>query len=297
MKTITSTSHDLVQHWVRLQKDRDYRRSSQRVLVEGKNLLKDLLIRHKPLRLMVTEKHKDLFPEFNLETAVGPRQKVQDFESKSLTIGVEHSQKVKATPSVSDYASKDCVFYPDPTAVSRFNEERIIISEIVASKIAAVKESEGCFAEYVFPPQGIPAHIENALILDGLQDPGNVGTLLRTALALNVQTIFIIEPACDPWNPKTIRAAKGAQFDLSIISCTWDKIPPQAPLLVADIEGENMREFLPPKNWFLVLGNEAHGHTVPQSLHPHFIKIPMPGPVESLNVSQAGAILLYMLTN
>ena len=55
-------------------------------------------------------------PNFNLETAVGPRQKVQDFESESLTIGVEHSQKVKATPSVSDYGSKDCAFCPDPTA-------------------------------------------------------------------------------------------------------------------------------------------------------------------------------------
>ena len=58
---------------------------------------------------------------FNLETAVGPRKKVQDFESESLTIGVEHSQKVKATPSVSDYGSKDCAFCPDPTAVSRLN--------------------------------------------------------------------------------------------------------------------------------------------------------------------------------
>jgi hypothetical protein len=59
----------------------------------------------------------------NLETAVGPRQKVQDFESELLTVGVEHSQKVKATPSVSDYGSKDCAFCPDPTAVSRFMQK------------------------------------------------------------------------------------------------------------------------------------------------------------------------------
>ena len=55
----------------------------------------------------------------NLETAVGPRQKVQDFESESLTLGVEHSQKVKATPIVSDYGSKDCAFCEESTAVSR----------------------------------------------------------------------------------------------------------------------------------------------------------------------------------
>jgi exodeoxyribonuclease V beta subunit len=58
---------------------------------------------------------------FNLETAIGPKQKVQDFESESLTIEVEHSQKEKATPSASDYGSKDCAFCPDPTVVSRFN--------------------------------------------------------------------------------------------------------------------------------------------------------------------------------
>ena len=57
---------------------------------------------------------------FILETAVGPGKKVQDFESESLMIGVEHSQKVKATPIISDYGSKDCAFLPDPTAVSRF---------------------------------------------------------------------------------------------------------------------------------------------------------------------------------
>jgi hypothetical protein len=54
-----------------------------------------------------------------LETMVGTRKKVQDFDSESLTIGVEHSQKVKVIPSTSDYGSKDCAFCPDPTAVSR----------------------------------------------------------------------------------------------------------------------------------------------------------------------------------
>jgi kynurenine formamidase len=69
--------------------------------------------------MKITLDYADCTTPLNLETAIGPRQKVQDFESESLTIGVEHSQKVKATPSVSDYGSKDCTFCPDPTAVSR----------------------------------------------------------------------------------------------------------------------------------------------------------------------------------
>jgi mRNA interferase HigB len=55
----------------------------------------------------------------NLETAVGPSQKVQDFESESLAMGVEHSHTVKATPIASGYGSKDCAFRPAPTAVFR----------------------------------------------------------------------------------------------------------------------------------------------------------------------------------
>ena len=58
----------------------------------------------------------------NLETAIGSSQKVQDFESESLGMGAEHSQKVKAAPIPSDYGSKDCAFWPTPIAVSRFKE-------------------------------------------------------------------------------------------------------------------------------------------------------------------------------
>jgi hypothetical protein len=60
---------------------------------------------------------------FNLEAAVGPSQKVQDFESESLAMGVEHSQTVKATPIASGYGSKDCAFRPAPTAASRFKAQ------------------------------------------------------------------------------------------------------------------------------------------------------------------------------
>lgn len=241
MKTITSLSHELVKHWVRLQKDRSYRETTHKVLVEGKNLLHDLMKRHLPVRLIATENQMELF--------------------------------------------------------EGFSGERICIQESIASKISAVENPEGCFAEYDIPPSKSDEKIEHGLILDRLQDPGNVGTLFRTCLAFNIRTIFLIEPCCDPWNPKTIRAAKGSQFDLSIISCTWDSIPLHIPLVVADIQGEDIHTMTPPKEWLLVVGNEASGPRVPQSLQPRFVTIPMPGPVESLNVSQAGAILLFALQN
>jgi D-sedoheptulose 7-phosphate isomerase len=74
----------------------------------------------------------------NLETAVGPRQKVQDFDSESLTIRVEHSQKVKAaTTSVSDYGSKDCAFCPDPTAASSINTK--LLNTVKAAAHGAIE--------------------------------------------------------------------------------------------------------------------------------------------------------------
>lgn len=233
---ISSLSHDLVKHAVRLQKDRAYRHSTATVLVEGKNLLLDLLKRHTPKNLLLTEEHLSDFPP-----------------------------------------------YPQITT----------ITTAVAEKISSVKSPEGCFAEFSIP-NPTKNGVTRGLILDRLQDPGNVGTLLRTALAFGVTSIFLIEPCCDPWNPKTVRAAKGAQFDLAIVSCQWNDIP-RIPLFVADMQGEDIATIKPPSSWMLTVSNEASGYKAPETVRPIFVKIPMVGPVESLNVAQAGAILLYKM--
>ncbi len=234
MKTITSLSHELVKHAVRLQKDRSYRHSSETVLVEGKNLLLDLLNRHTPKHIFLTEERVSEFPLFSQMT---------------------------------------------------------VITQAIAKKISAVQSPEGCFAEF-YIPKAVQKEVSRGLILDRLQDPGNVGTLLRTALAFGITSIFLIEPCCDLWNPKTIRAAKGAQFDLSIQSCRWEDIP-SLPLFIADMQGEDIATISPPSSWLLTVSNEASGYSTPERVSPIFVKIPMVGPVESLNVAQAGGILLY----
>jgi len=236
-KKISSLSNEKVKHLVRLQKEKSYRQSTKTVLVEGKNLLLDLVQRHSPKEIFITEEHLNLFSKHN------------------------------------------------PT----------IISQAIAEKISDVVTPEGCFAEFDLPNNRFPAKISTGLILDGVQDPGNVGTLLRTALAFNVRTIFLIEPSCDAWNPKVIRAAKGSQFDLTILPCSWKDIPTNIPLFVADLVGDDIQTFPQQKRWLLVLGNEAKGAKIPSSHSFHQITIPMSGPIESLNVAQAGAILLYTL--
>jgi TrmH family RNA methyltransferase len=239
MKSLSSPTHDLVKHWSRLQKDRDYRQSIGRVLVEGKNLLRDLLRRHRPVRLIVTERNKDTF-------------------------GNESG-------------------------------EVYLVTEAIAAKISSVETPEGCFAEFELPAPLASPDLDRVVIFDRLQDPGNVGTLLRTCLSFNIRTALLIEPCCDPWNPKCIRSAKGAQFDIQVLPCSWEHLPSIGPLFVADMAGADIRTIERPRRFALVLGNEAHGVKIPPSLPSCFVKIPMPGPMESLNVAQAGAILLYAL--
>jgi TrmH family RNA methyltransferase len=239
MKILSSPTHDLVKHWSRLQKDRDYRQSIKRVLVEGKNLLKDLLLRHKPVRIVVTDRNKETFRDVDGDV--------------------------------------------------------YLITEAIASKISSVETPEGCFAEFEWPMLSASPDLDRVVILDRLQDPGNVGTLLRTCLSFNVRTVLLIEPCCDPWNPKCIRSAKGAQFDINLLSCSWERLPAVGPLFVADMGGTDVRTIEKPRRFALVLGNEAQGVKIPASLPSRLVKIPMPGPMESLNVAQAGAILLYAL--
>jgi TrmH family RNA methyltransferase len=238
-KRILSPSHETVKHLVRLQKEKSYRYLTKTVLVEGKNLLLDLVQRHSPKEVFIIKEHFNLFSKYN------------------------------------------------PT----------IISKAIAKKISDVVTPEGCFAEFDLPINSSPSKILTGLILDGVQDPGNVGTLFRTALAFNVRTIFLIEPSCDAWNPKVIRAAKGSQFDLTIIPSSWKDIPTNIPIFVADLVGDYIQTILPKKEWLLVLGNEAKGSKIPPSYSFHQITIPMAGPIESLNVAQAGAILLYALSS
>ena len=174
-------------------------------------------------------------------------------------------------------------------------EEAYLISDAIVEKISSVETPEGCFAEFELPTPPAAPDLDRVVILDQLQDPGNVGTLLRTCVGFAIRTVLLIEPCCDVWNPKCLRSAKGAQFDIALLSSSWQCLPPLGPLFVADTKGTDVRMIQRPSRFALVLGNEAHGVRLPPDLPSSAITIPMPGPMESLNVAQAGAILLFAL--
>ncbi len=137
--------------------------------------------------------------------------------------------------------------------------------------------------------------------LDNINDPGNLGTILRTALAFNFLNIVLNKDCVDIYNSKVIQAAREAIFKLNILSDesgdwleknkkSWEIYS------TSSHQGTALRDFVPPANLCLVIGNEVHGVTEKNSnLAQGQLRIEMGEKMESLNVAVATAIFLYIL--
>ncbi len=143
------------------------------------------------------------------------------------------------------------------------------------------------------------------LALDSISDPGNMGTLLRSAVWFGIKTVLLSENSVDPFNPKVVRGGMGAHFLLKNINTVIleDTLPQFRKngysVIGADISGVSLNELKLDikQNWVLVVGNEAHGisESVRHSI-THMVSIPGKGKLESLNAAVAGGILLEKLT-
>jgi TrmH family RNA methyltransferase len=138
-------------------------------------------------------------------------------------------------------------------------------------------------------------------VLDAVQDPGNVGTLIRTAAALGATATVALPGTVDLWNAKVVRSAMGAHFLHSAFHCTWDELrlfldETGTPLWGADTHGTPLERGAAPRRLALAVGNEGAG----LSDHVHqacaqLVSLPLDPSVESLNVAVAAGILLYEL--
>lgn len=139
--------------------------------------------------------------------------------------------------------------------------------------------------------------LDFVLIPDQIRDPGNLGTLLRTAAAAGVQAVFLPPETTDAFAPKVVRAGMGAHFRLPLLSLTWDEIRARTSglrVLLADMDGVPCWETDLRLPLALILGGEAEGASAPaRHLATASVSIPMPGGVESLNAGVAGAVLMF----
>jgi TrmH family RNA methyltransferase len=175
----------------------------------------------------------------------------------------------------------------------------VLVNQQVMEKISGMQSSEGLVAEIPMPQPVSLKGKRRILALDGISDPGNVGNLLRTALALGWEGAFLLDGGCDPFNDKAMRAARGATFRLPLAWGNWDVLRSlieggSLVPLAADFGGEEPKQ-MGKQGVVLVLGNEATGISDAARKLCQPVTIPMPGEMESLNVAVAGGILMFAL--
>ncbi len=167
-------------------------------------------------------------------------------------------------------------------------------------EIADTVTPQGAIAVFPLPDLSVPGDADPLyLILDQVRDPGNLGTLIRTAAASGVTAVFLTEGTVDPFNPKVVRAAVGAHFRVPIRWLTGgDRAQIQRRAGIRVLADAGSPVSYDELDWTggvaLVIGSEAHGATgAGRELATTTARIPLAGNVESLNAAVAGAVILF----
>ena len=184
------------------------------------------------------------------------------------------------------------------TRIERICPLYLVDAEIL-DKISETVSPQNIVAVAAMPTLPLPSASALSLVLDGVQDPGNAGTLLRTAAAAGVDQVLFGPGCVDPYSGKVMRAAMGAHFRVPLRSlahweAVWATLSAGQSLYVASAEGGILYDEV---DWgrpsALVVGSEAHGASLQIRESAATVAIPMAAATESLNVAAAGAVILF----
>lgn len=174
-----------------------------------------------------------------------------------------------------------------------------IVSESLLRSLSETETPQGILAVLEFTPLPIPELPNFILIPDQIRDPGNLGTLLRSAAATGVQAVLLPPETTDAFAPKVVRSGMGAHFRLPIRSLTWEQIErvsksAKVQMYLADMDGKSCWETDLRQSLALIVGGEAEGAgREARKLANQRISIPMTGEMESLNAGVAGSVLMF----
>ena len=181
----------------------------------------------------------------------------------------------------------------NPTVTHRFSRE-------LFSAISDTKTSQGVIGLFE-RPRATAEEIFNkrqtiAVALDGVQDPGNVGTIVRLAAAFDAAGVILLPECADAFSPKAIRASAGAILSVPVVSMSYDELRRAAVehrFQVVAAEGRAAAHESPPREAVIVFGSEGSGVSAAALTFAKPISVVTSGRVESLNVAAAAAILLW----
>jgi TrmH family RNA methyltransferase len=180
--------------------------------------------------------------------------------------------------------------------------EVFAVGDDVMCAMATTETPQGIVAVVPFIVLPLPAQPQFVLILDAVRDPGNVGTILRSARAAGADAVFCAHGTADPYNDKVVRAAMGAHFALPLRVASWamiaDALHHLARVYLGDARGEIVYTRA---DWSrpvaLIVGGEAEGASdAAKKIATARVAIPMRGGAESLNAAMAATILLFEVT-
>lgn len=174
----------------------------------------------------------------------------------------------------------------------------------VLAAICDTKTPQGIAVVLKMQTAALPPQARKLIALDGVQDPGNVGTILRTADCAGLDGILLSEQCADIFSPKVLRATMGSIFRMPVM--ITQNLPDALmtlrkdgfPILSSQLDGEPFYQRNPIGDHFcLIVGNEGNGVSpAVQAVATHRLKLPMRGGAESLNAAVAAAIMMYDLT-
>lgn len=180
-------------------------------------------------------------------------------------------------------------------------EKTYLINNIIANKISHTQNNAGIFAIFKLPQSSNFNYKQNFLVLQNMQDPTNLGAIIRSAVAFNFTNIILINSVY-PYLPKVTRSSSGYVFNINFINLSVDELKKEKEkhnfkLLSASLNGDEPKK-LEYKNFGLIIGNEGSGITEDlQNLSDANLTIAMSNDVESLNAAVSASILMNILKN
>ena len=230
------------------------------------------------------------------------RKKYRDLEGKYLLEGVKPLED-----ALNQGIDVECIFVREETekdiAATGFEVQAIELEKTLFDELSNTETSQGIIAVVKKKPQDCFGFMGpgTAVILDRLQDPGNIGTIIRTAEAAGCSAVLAVKGTGDIYSPKVVRSAAGSVLRMPV----YEGLEPEdavrickeagRKIAVSCLEGaEDYREAALDENTAIVIGNEGRGVSSEFiSLADIKVKIPMKGEIESLNAAVAAGILMY----
>jgi TrmH family RNA methyltransferase len=184
--------------------------------------------------------------------------------------------------------------------VSKLNDNKFSFETVVNNifnKIKETKNTQGIISivkmNYEILKDDEKIKIGKFVYLDNIQDPGNIGTIIRSAVAFDFDGVIFGKGTCDIYNEKTIRSSAGSIEKLKIFFIEDEKILYKNNLISADINGKNIYKFEFPENYILVIGNEGQGLSEDIIKNSKkIISIPISKNIESLNAGVSAGIIM-----